>query len=87
MWCDRWADDGGAADLCLIKEFFLTAPPCADVDGLDDADITDKNYDNYDNEEPDEYGRIDIAIDPRQTHNLVLMKKKEHESKFVLRYL
>jgi hypothetical protein len=91
-WADEDAGAGAAGSLCLVREFLAAAPPCPDAfyEGQEQGQEADYAY-SYapaDGGGEGESGRdggmdIDLSIDPRHTHNLLLMKKKEHEGKFV----
>lgn len=80
MHIRRWADDDSAGDLCSFKEFTRSSPPCPDIEGLSTEEFSNVPNVGVCDEDQEEDGiSIDMAIDPRNTHNLSLMKKREHE--------
>ena len=57
-----------------------SSPPCPEVPGLDEnMEVPESAGGEEDELNESTDIDIDLRIDPRHTHNLLLMKKKEHE--------
>lgn len=70
----------------MFKEFVSSAPPCPEAGGLADDEAAGGDSPEPGDGEQDGGGgiHIDMAIDPRHTHNLIMMKKREHEGESVI---